>query len=192
MQTAENKTQVTTTGGKVRFSYANILEPKANQQGELKYSVSLLIRKDDKLTVDLIKAAIKAAIAHGVEKVYKGKNPAVPSFKNPLRDGDLERPEDEVYAGCYFINANSNRMPVVAAANGRPVQPLDLTEEHMYSGCYGNASVNFFPFNYEGTIGVGCGLNGVQKVRDGERLAGIPDPNSMFSAVESEDDSLWL
>ena len=191
MQTV-NPTQVTTTGGRVRFSYANILEPKANQQGDLKYSVSLLIRKDDKVNVDKVKAAIEAAKAQGVEKVYKGKNPAIPSFKNPLRDGDLERPGDETYAGCYFINANSNRRPNVANVQGRPIEPLDLTEDSIYSGCYGNASVNFFPFNYEGTIGVGCGLNGVQKVRDGERLAGMPDPNTMFEACEGEDDGLGI
>ncbi len=190
--TTEHKTQVTTTGGRIRFSYAYILEPRADKSGESKYSVSLIIPKDDKVTIDRIKAAIAAATAQGVEKKFNGKNPASPTFKNPLRDGDLERPEDPTYRGCFFVNATNRHRPVIADATGRPLQPLDLTDDSIYSGCYGNVAVNFYPFNFEGTIGVGCGLNGVQKVRDGERLAGIPDPDSMFSAANGEDDTLGL
>ena len=33
--------------------------------------------------------------------------PPLSSLKQPLRDGDTERPDDPVYAVCWFMNANS-------------------------------------------------------------------------------------
>ena len=42
----------------------------------------------------------------------------------------------------------------------------------MYSGCYGRASINFYPYSVNGNKGVGVGLNNVQKLTDGERLGG--------------------
>ena len=47
-----------------------------------------------------------------------------------------------------------------------------LDNDDFYSGCYGSASINFFPYNTKGNKGVAAGLNNVIKTRDGERLAG--------------------
>ena len=49
------------TGPNTRWSYANVWEPKSINGGAPKYSVSLIIPKSDKTTVDKINAAIKAA-----------------------------------------------------------------------------------------------------------------------------------
>lgn len=103
-----NPTKVV-TGKNTRFSYLIVNEPKAINGGIPKYSVSLIIPKSDTVTVEKIKAAIKAAYDEGQGKL-KGNGKTVPplkAIKTPLRDGDDERPDDEAYAGCYFINANS-------------------------------------------------------------------------------------
>lgn len=84
-------------------------DPKSINGGAPKYSVSLIIPKSDTATVEKIKAAIQAAYEDGESKL-KGNSKTVPALsvlKTPLRDGDLERPDDEAYKGCYFINANS-------------------------------------------------------------------------------------
>ena len=47
-----------------------------------------------------------------------------------------------------------------------------MDRDEVYSGCYANVSVNFFAFNTEGNIGIGCGLGNIQKIKDGERLSG--------------------
>ena len=47
-----------------------------------------------------------------------------------------------------------------------------MDREEVYSGCYCRFSVNFYPFSASGNNGVAVGLNNVQKVGDGERLAG--------------------
>ena len=93
-----------------------------------------------------------------------GKIPA--NLKLPLRDGDLDRPEDEAYAESYFINANSKQAPQVVDKN---VQPI-LDQSELYSGCYINASVTFYAYNSNGNKGIAAGLGNIQKVRDGEPL----------------------
>jgi hypothetical protein len=152
--------------GKVRFSYAHVFEPSAIEEGqEKKYSVSVIIPKSDKKTVKKIQDAIAAALEEGKAK-FGGKIPAV--YKNPLRDGDEERPDDENYEGSYFVNANSARKPGVVDANLDPI----LDKEEFYSGCYGRASINFYAFNVSGNKGIAAGLNNVQKLEDGIKLSG--------------------
>lgn len=152
--------------GLVRFSYAHVFEPSAIEEGqEKKYSVSILIPKDDKKTISKIEDAIAAALEEGKAK-FGGKIPR--SYKNPLRDGDEERPDDENYEGHMFVNANSSRKPGLVDKNLDPI----IDKDDFYSGCYGRASVNFYAFNVSGNKGIACGLNNLQKLKDGERLSG--------------------
>lgn len=153
--------------GKVRFSYAHVFEAHSINEGDdKKYSVSLIIPKKDKATVAKIQAAIKEALEEGKAKKFNGKMPANP--KSPLRDGDEEKPDDENYKGAYFINANSNRKPGVVDADRNEI----LDKDEFYSGCYGRASLNFYPFNFNGTKGVAAGLQNLQKLEDGLKLGG--------------------
>jgi hypothetical protein len=152
--------------GKVRFSYAHVFEPTSVQEGgDKKYSVSIIISKKDKETLDKIKTAIEAAKEAGKAKLG-GKIPA--NLKTPLRDGDVERPEDEAYANSFFINVNSVRKPGVVDASLNPI----ITADEFYSGCYGRASISFYAYNTSGNKGIAAGLNNIQKLEDGERLAG--------------------
>lgn len=153
--------------GKVRFSYANVFTPKAIGEGSKeKYSVSLIIPKSDTKTVDKIKAAIALALEEGKSKAFGGKIPAV--YKNPLRDGDAERPDDENYANSYFVNANSDNAPGIVDENRDEI----MNKNEFYSGCYGRASINFYAFNVNGNKGVAVGLNNLQKTSDGVPLSG--------------------
>lgn len=153
--------------GKVRFSYANVFNPKAIEEGQKeKYSVSILIPKKDKITLNKINAAVAAATEAGKTSKFGGRIPA--NLKLPLRDGDIDRPEDEAYAGCFFINANSVRKPAVVDANVDPI----MDQDEFYSGCYGRAAINFYPYNEAGSKGIAAGLQNLQKLEDGEKLAG--------------------
>ena len=148
------------TGVNTRWSYANVWEAKSINGGKPKFSVSLIIPKDDTATVNKIKAAIQSAYEEGQSKL-KGNGKTVPTLsiiKTPLRDGDLERPDDEAYAGCYFINANSASAPGIVDSDRQPV--IDRSE--VYSGVYGRASINFYAFNSNGNKGIACGLNILQ------------------------------
>ena len=158
------------TGPDTRWSYANVWEPKSINGGTPKYSVSLIIPKSDTKTVAKIKAAIEAAYQEGQAKL-KGNSKSVPplaAIKTPLRDGDIERPDDPAYANAYFINANSATAPGIVDADRNPV----LTRSEVYSGVYGRASINLYAFNSNGNKGIACGLNNLQLIRAGEPLGG--------------------
>ena len=173
------------TGKNTRWSYANVWEPKAINGGSPKYSVSLIIPKDDKVTVSKIKAAIEAAYKEGESKL-KGNGRSVPpltAIKNPLRDGDIERPDDPAYANAYFVNANSATAPGIVDADCNEI----ITRSEVYSGVYGRASINFYAFNSNGNRGIACGLNHLQKFRDGEPLGGKASASSDFETAEDDD-----
>jgi len=172
------------TGVKTRWSYANVWEPKSINGGAPKYSVSLIIPKSDTKTVTAVKNAIQAAYDEGQSKL-KGNSKSVPALsaiKNPLRDGDAERPDDEAYKDSYFINANSATAPGIVDAARQPI----LERSEVYSGVYGRASINFYAFNSNGNKGIACGLNNLQKISNGEPLGGKTRAEDDF-ADEDED-----
>lgn len=173
-----NPTKVVTN--EVRFSYAHVWEPESIDGGDKKYSVSILIRKNDIETLNKIKGAVQAALESGKQKLA-GANGQVntATLKLPLRDGDVERSDDPAYVGHYFFNASSKNQPGIVDAN---VQRI-MKQSEFYSGCYGRASVNFYAFNAKGNKGIAAGLNNVQKLRDGEPLAGGSSPDEDFESA---------
>jgi hypothetical protein len=175
------------TGPETRWSYANVWEPKSINGGTPKYSISLIIPKSDIRTVRKIQTAIEAAYREGEAKL-KGNGKSVPplaAIKNPLRDGDVERPDDPAYAGCYFINANATSAPGIVDADRNPI----IARSEVYSGVYGRASISFYAFNSSGNRGIACGLNNLQKIRDGAPLGGKASAESDF-ATDDDDDFL--
>lgn len=179
-----NSTKVIT--GKVRFCYADVFEPKAMNEGDTpKYSVCVIISKDDTATLDKIRKAIEAAKQAGKAKLAdkNGKIPA--NIKTPLRDGDEERGDDPAFENSYFINANSTRRPSIVDKNLEPI----MSKDEFYSGCYGRASINFYAFNVQ-SKGIAAGLNNLQKLTDGESLVGGSTAEEDFggdNAVEDDD-----
>ena len=171
------------TGKNTRLSYFHGWEPTSINGGPERYSVSVLIPKDDKETVKAINDAVDAAIEEGIAK-FGGKKPNKAAIKLPLRDGDTER-EDEAYAGHWFINANSKTAPQIV---DKAVKPI-LDRDEVYSGCYARVSLNFYAFNSNGNKGIACGLGNIQKIRDGESLGGRSSATDDFS-IEEDDDFL--
>lgn len=184
MSKISNPTKVI-TGVNTRWSYANVWDPKSINGGAPKYSVSLIIPKSDTSTVAKVNSAIEAAYEEGQSKL-KGNGKTVPALsviKTPLRDGDLERPDDPAYANSYFINANSGTAPGIVDADRQPI----LERSEVYSGVYGRASINLYAFNSNGNKGIACGLNNLQKIRDGEPLGGKSLAEDDFDTEEDDD-----
>ena len=171
------------TGRNTRFSYLNAWEPKSINDGAPKYSASLIISKNDVKTLSDVRAAIQAAYEEGQAKLRgNGKSvPALSVLKTPLRDGDKERPDDPAYANAYFINANSGTAPGIVDADCNPI----LERSEIYSGIYGRASITFYAFNSNGNKGIACGLNNIQKLRDGEPLGGKSRAEDDFAEADN-------
>lgn len=178
-----NPTKVIT--GKCRASYANLNDPKSINGGKPKYSVSIVIPKSDTVTIDKITTAIEAAYKEGEGKL-KGNGKTVPplaALKTPLRDGDVERPDDEAYADSYFVNANSDTAPGMVDRDRNPI----MERSEIYSGIYARFSINFYAFNTNGNKGIACGLNNVQKLADGTPLGGKSKAEDDFDEYDDDD-----
>lgn len=172
----ENTTKVVT--GKVRFSFVNVFESKAMNEGDQpKYSLCILIPKTDTATIEKINKAIECAKQAGKAKLAdkNGKIPA--NIKSPLRDGDVEREDDPAFEGHYFINAKSSYKPGIVDRDLNDI----LDRDEVYSGCYGRVSLNFYAYNISASKGIAAGLNNIQKLEDGERLAGAASAASDFA-----------
>lgn len=155
--------------GKVRLSYVHLFEPYTNDpEKEARYSVTILIPKKDKATMEKIRAAETAAKEEGKSSKFGGKIPS--NLSSIIHDGDeeadLERNPE--YAGHFYMAMSSKTRPGVVDADLNAI--LDPME--VYSGCYARVSINAFPYNTAGKKGVSFGLNNVQFLEDGEPLGG--------------------
>lgn len=175
------------TTGKVRFSFCNVFEPKAQgDNGELKYSLMLLIPKSDTATLGKIKEAIAETREEYCRRNGASALPANPI--TPLHDGDGLKPNSgEPYGpeckGHYVMNVSSKNKPVIVDRNRQEI--LDPGE--VYSGCYGRVSINFFGYNNK-KKGIGAGLNGVQKLSDGEPLGSAGSADDFNDDFKDDDD----
>lgn len=169
----------------VRFSYCNLFQPKApfnNPNGEPKYSVTVLVPKTNTTAKSIVDQAIAQAIEAGVPGKWNGVRPPQPAIC--VHDGDGPRPSDgssfgEECKGCWVFTASSKQAPFVVDAQVQKI--IDPTQ--VYSGMWGNISVNFFAYNNAGKKGIGCDLNGVQKTQDGEPLSGHVTAEEAFQPV---------
>ena len=168
MRNANKKFTATNVRVNCRFSYAHVFQPRKNEQsGKMKYDCCIVVDKDDKQAVQLIEEAVEGAKALYIEKFGKPKG----KLKTVVHDGDDERPDDPTFANTIFVNASSERKPGVKVLDGGMLVDA-LDEEDFYSGCYGAADINFFPYNNSGSAGISCGLNNVVKLEDGPKLSG--------------------
>ena len=173
------------TGPQTRWSYVNVWEPKSINDSAPKYSIQLHIPKTDVKTLAKIEAAMRAAYEEGQGKL-KGNGKSVPPYetlKKPLRDGDLEFPDQEVYEGYMFLNANNNQAPGIVDADRQEI----IDQREVYSGCFGRASITFFAFNSNGNRGIAASLNNLQKLADGPMLGGHSRAEDDFADEEDDD-----
>lgn len=163
-----------------RFSYLYCFQPNVSSEYGEKYSVSAIIPKSDIKTIESIMRAVDQTKKDHASK-WNGKIPS--NLKIPLRDGDLERPNDEAYRGCYFLGANNKRKPEVV---DKKVEPI-LDEKEVYSGCYGRISVTFYGYNTDGNMGIGASLGNIQKIKDGEILGERVSAKDEFGEISEEE-----
>lgn len=191
---ASNTQRVTkdVTTGIGTFSFPHIFKETAskNDKQETVYDIQFIIPKSQREDIREIMRAIKE-----VGEAKWGAN--WKKVRTPLRDGDAEKDEltedgstkGDKYPerlGCYFLNARSTKPVGVYDRQRNPI----LDADQVYAGCKGKIAVTFYPYSSNGNHGIGVGLNGVQKVADGEQIGGggKPSVESMFDLLDDEDD----
>ena len=173
----------------VRLSFVHVFEKYGDEQkGEPKYSVTLLIPKNDTGTLQRMFAAYAEAVKQGADAKgkWKGKPPVGienPIFDpainpcTPIWDGDGLKKNREPFGpeahNCYVVTASdkNTRPEIVDGANNPIISAFGPDgRPTVYSGCYGRAYIAFFAYDNQ-TKGIGCALRAIQKTNDGEPLA---------------------
>lgn len=143
------------TTGIVKLAYAHIFEAytvEGIEGVEPRYSITIIIPKTDTETLKAIDVAIGE-----LKKELKHKG----AIRTPMRNGDLERPEEQLYKGCYFINANSKNKPGIVDSNVNTiVDPIEVK-----NGCYARVSFNLYGYNSNSNKGIAAGLNNIQLIQ---------------------------
>lgn len=171
----------------VRFSYCHLFQPKPAKTAndKPKYSVTVLVPKSNAAAKALIDQDIARAYEDGVSRKWGGIRP--PKYDVCVYDGDGPRPSDgmpfgEECRGMWVFTASSSDQPFVVDCN---VQPI-MRAQDVYSGMWGNVNVAFFAYENSGKKGIGCALNGVQKVTDDEPLSGHVTAQEAFQVVPGD------
>lgn len=168
------------TTGVVRASFVHVYQAVAPLGGgDPKYNITLLIPKSDTNTINAVSAEI-GRVKQENTQLFGGQ-----AVKIPLYDGDGLMPSGarwgEECRGCMVLRASSKEQPALVDEN---VQPL-LTPNAVYSGCYVRASVNLYAYNQPMNKGIGCGINAIQKIADGEPLANRISPEEAFGGANA-------
>lgn len=171
-----------------RASYVKVWEPAQDDNGNEYYGLSMIFNKDPNALNGLkesdlakINDAIKQALA---DKWGKDQAKWPRNLKICLRDADQEdrtNPNlpgyDPAYVNSFFVNAKSKNQPGIVDSH---VQPI-ISQSDFYSGCYARATVVFNAYDKGGGKGVGCYVNNIMKVAEGERLGGAPPAEEDFA-----------
>lgn len=140
-------------------------------EGKPRYSASFLL--DDKHPQY---AAIKAKMAAVAKDKWKDKAEAQykaleKADKLALHDGDL-KPQYDGYPGNWHISAaaQEGNPPTVVNQDKTTFKP-NSGNKKIYSGCYVNASVEFWAQDNNYGKRINCTLRGVQFFKDGDSFS---------------------
>lgn len=169
----------------VRLSFAGLWRAEPFKPGdEPKFKSTFLMPKDGPLHQEVEKAILETAKAKWgakAEKIIAGirNNPN----KFCFQDGDTKTYDG--WDGMMALSAKNGKRPLVI---DRDRSPLSEADGKPYSGCYVNASVEFFAYENSGN-GISASLLGVQFVKDGDAFGGgsIADEDDFDQLDEGAD-----
>jgi hypothetical protein len=154
----------------VRLSFAQALfeAQQVQGQGEKKFSASFLFPPNHPCVAAIKDAMKKVATEKWGAKAGEVFAALKAGDKLCLHDGD-SKPQYEGYKGNLFLNASNKIRPLVIDGNK---SPLDASSGKPYSGCYVNAVIELWPQANKFGQRINASLQGVQFLRDGQRLSG--------------------
>jgi hypothetical protein len=166
-------------------SFLNVFRCHPTQKtadGRPKFTMTIIFKKAAQ------KTALFKALKAAAEEVVAAKWPDRPKkLKWPfLTADDLENVPNGLEDGDVFLRLTAINRPGIVDQH---VQPI-LDESLLYAGAIVRCSVQAFTWTDDkGGKGVSFGLNNVQKIRDGEHLAGGSRAEDDFDEVD-DDESL--
>lgn len=173
--------------GKVKFIYTSVFNFAKSIDGEVtdKYSVCIIIDKEDTETIANIKMAINDTLTYK----FKGKNkPTSKQAMSIFHDGDEDKLNKKDYAhfkGKYYINASTKIKPKVIDN-----QKATIYDDNGFGdGSVGYASLVFYPYEVKVKSGIGCGLRNILVTDNSDRIQNYNnDDFADFEFIDNDDD----
>lgn len=159
-----------------RIDYPNLFQPDDNG----KYTAVLLFDKQG-FNVKPFKEILQEVKDEVAASVYKGGQIPPSADMNALRDGDIPNSNGNLpFKGYYYCNVKSQFQPGIVSsypdpsgkvkANGQPAPMVITDPNEIYPGVYARACIHAYWYDNRGQKGIRFSLNGIQKVKDGERI----------------------
>lgn len=162
-----------------RISYPNLFKPRGFEGQEEKYSCDMLFEPGTDL------GEMKKAIVQAMTEKFGPREKWPKGWRHPLKDGKEKSDKAGYGEGVMFATAKSAHKPTLVNGRREPI----VDEKEIYGGCYCIAYISVYAYDTKGNRGVTFGLNGVQKVRDGQSFGAERDPTKMFEIVKDEGSS---
>ncbi|EEY6051657.1 DUF2815 family protein [Salmonella enterica subsp. enterica serovar Bareilly] len=135
--------------------------------GNFKFRDTFLIPKNSELDKQIwaaIRKVAKDAWGDKYEKILESIK-HIPN-RAGYRDGNTK--DYEGFEGHMFLTASNEARPLVI---DRDRSPLVAADGRPYSGCFVNATVTVYAYDFKGK-GIGFSLGGVQFFKDGDAFTG--------------------
>lgn len=164
--------------GPGRLSFPNLFKAQANDRGEMRYSLAILLPPETDLKP--VKAALAAAATEkwGADKAKWPKQMRGPD--EVIRKCE-EKDSYAQFAGWHYINMSSSEQPGVIDAAKTPI----TDPREAYPGRWARVSAAAFAYDNK-TRGVSIGLNNVQLLKHDEALGGKPRAEDEFDTYAEE------
>ncbi|MBD9674938.1 DUF2815 family protein [Pseudomonas sp. PDM21] len=165
-------------------SFLNVFRPNPKQKtkdGRPKYTLTLIFKPAAQKTAGF--KALKKAVEDVAHEKWGDELPK--KLKRPfLTTDDLEKVPTGLDEEDVFIRLSAINKPGIVDQKKAPI----LDEGDMYAGCFIRCSVQAYTWvDEQGGKGVSFGLNNIQKVRDGDHLAGGSRAEDDFDELEVAD-----
>jgi hypothetical protein len=179
---SSEKSKVEKAGPAV-VSFPDVFNAAETPSGKMRYGVTLIFKPQHEKSLTALRKVADAAIKRAFPD---GKVPK--SFQLPFRDGEEYSEHTGYDPGDTFVrfsrDADFGALPIV----GPSCTPIERAE--VYPGILGVVAYRPFVWHHKKTNkrGLSFGLEGFQKVSDGERLGGYApiNPDEVFSDQSAE------
>ncbi len=163
-----------------RVSYASLYKAKAYEDQDAKFSCDLIFKAGEDLS-----GLEKAIHAAKVLQWGKDKSTWPKKLRSPIKDGDEKEGQPE-YAGRMYITPANKHKPYVV---DRKREHISEESDDFYSGCFVYGVLTVKAYDTKANKGVSLYLEGVQKVKDGERFGGSSKPEDALEDLGDDEDN---
>ena len=177
-----NDNYVKITTQRVVLDYPHLINPYSNynvDNGKSKFSSTIIISKDDDVTLQRIDDGIKETISR-----YNLKQA---NLHLPLQDGDVKHPYDILYQNSMYLYASSEIQPQLVDTK---LQEITYKYDEFSKGTYAKVTLLFVPYDYNNKYGISVKLGNVQIFPQNKLLESRSKPEDDFEVEDVDGDEM--